>query len=134
MKIKNLKEKTAKGVFFAAACVCILAVAIICIFLFINGVPAMAEIGVWDFISGTTWRPANDLYGIFPMILGSIYVTAGALLFGVPIGLLTAIYMGPVLPAPPAPHSISGSRAAGGHPLGGLRLLWPGRAGALCAG
>ena len=81
MKIKNLKEKTAKGVFFAAACVCILAVAIICIFLFINGVPAMAEIGVWDFISGTTWRPANDLYGIFPMILGSIYVTAGALLF-----------------------------------------------------
>ena len=127
MKIKNLKEKTAKGVFFAAACVCILAVAIICIFLFINGVPAMAEIGVWDFISGTTWRPANDLYGIFPMILGSIYVTAGALLFGVPIGLLTAIYMARFCP-------ISGSRAAGGHPLGGLRLLWPGRAGALCAG
>ena len=104
MKIKNLKEKTAKGVFFAAACVCILAVAIICIFLFINGVPAMAEIGVWDFISGTTWRPANDLYGIFPMILGSIYVTAGALLFGVPIGLLTAIYMARF--CPPRLHRI----------------------------
>ena len=104
MKIKNLKEKTAKGVFFAAACVCILAVAIICIFLFINGVPAMAEIGVWDFISGTTWRPANDLYGIFPMILGSIYVTAGALLFGGPIGLLTAIYMARF--CPPRLHRI----------------------------
>ncbi len=104
MKIKNLKEKTARGIFFAAACFSILAVALICVFLFANGIPAMGEIGVWDFLSGKTWRPANNLYGIFPMILGSIYVTAGALLFGVPVGLLSAIYMAKF--CPPRLHRI----------------------------
>lgn len=71
----------------------ILAVGLICVFLFANGVPAMVEIGIPDFLLGTTWRPANDIYGIFPMIIGSIYVTAGALIFGVPAGLLTAIFL-----------------------------------------
>lgn len=51
------------------------------------------EIGPLKFLLGTTWKPGNNLYGILPMILGSIYVTAGAIIVGVPIGLLTAIYM-----------------------------------------
>lgn len=55
--------------------------------------PAIAQIGLPDFLFGTTWRPANDVYGIFPMIVGSVYVTAGALLVGVPIGLLCAIFL-----------------------------------------
>ncbi len=88
-----------KAVFLIAACASILAVALICVFLFANGVPAMTEIGVFDFLLGQTWRPGNDIYGIFPMILGSIYVTAGAIVVGVPIGLLTAIFMARFCPA-----------------------------------
>ena len=89
----RFKEWAAQAVFALAACVCILAVALICVFLFKNGVPGMAKIGVWDFLSGTSWKPSNDVYGILPMILGSVYVTAGALLVGVPAGLMTAIFL-----------------------------------------
>mgnify|MGYP001496236144 CR=1 FL=1 len=53
----------------------------------------IGKIGPLKFLLGTTWKPGNDIYGILPMILGSIYVTAGAIIVGVPIGLLTAIYM-----------------------------------------
>ena len=80
-------------IFVIAAAISILAVALICVFLFVNGVPAMAEIGLPEFLFGTTWRPSNDIYGIFPMIVGSIYVTAGAIIVGVPIGLLCAIFL-----------------------------------------
>ena len=91
--MKNFKEGAARVVFTAAALISILAVVIICIFVFANGIPGVAKIGLWDFLSGTAWKPGNDIYGILPMILGSIYVTAGALIIGVPAGLLTAIYM-----------------------------------------
>ena len=80
-------------IFLVAACTSVLAVALICIFLFANGLPAMGEIGIFNFLFGQTWRPSNDLYGIFPFILGSIYVTAGAIIIGVPVALLTAIFM-----------------------------------------
>lgn len=89
----NMKEKLMKMVFMAAACVSIGAVILICVFLFASGVPAISQIGVFRFLFGTRWRPANDLYGIWPMIVGSAYVTAGALLIGVPVGILTAVYM-----------------------------------------
>ena len=80
-------------VFLAAALMSILCVALICIFLFANGMPAIVEIGPLQFLLGKTWRPGNDIYGIFPMIVGSIYVTGGALILGVPVALLTAIYL-----------------------------------------
>ena len=70
-----------------------LCVILICVFLFGNAIPTLREIGLLNFLSGTTWRPGNDIYGILPMILGSIYVTAGALVVGVPIALLTSIFM-----------------------------------------
>lgn len=89
----RFKEKLMEKVFLVCALVSILSVLLICIFLFANGVPAIKEIGVLSFLTGTKWRPGNDIYGIFPMILGSIYVTAGAIIIGVPIGLLTAIYL-----------------------------------------
>lgn len=95
------KEKIMEIVFLVAACVSILAVALICVFLFANGIPAMKEIGFADFLFGQTWKPGNDIYGIFPMILGSIYVTAGAIVIGVPIGLLTAIFMAWYCPEKP---------------------------------
>ena len=80
-------------IFLLAACMSVLAVALICLFLFANGLPAIAEIGPANFLLGMKWKPLNNLFGIFPMIIGSIYVTAGAILFGVPLGLLCAVYL-----------------------------------------
>lgn len=82
-----------KAVFFATACISILAVGLICIFLFANGMPGIREIGLFKFLFGTTWRPGNGDYGILPMILGSLYVTAGAIMIGVPVGILTAAFL-----------------------------------------
>ena len=91
--MKNIKEKVMKQLFFLTALVSIAAVILICIFLFASGIPAIKEIGVFKFLLGTSWKPANNLYGILPMIVGSFYVTAGALIIGVPIGILTAVFM-----------------------------------------
>ncbi|MBS1412344.1 MAG: phosphate ABC transporter permease subunit PstC [Christensenellaceae bacterium] len=91
--MNKLKEAAMRIIFLISACVSIIAVVVICVFLFVNGVPAMAEIGFFDFLLGETWRPTSGLYGIMPMILGSIYVTAGAIIVGVPLGLLTAVFM-----------------------------------------
>lgn len=100
--MKKVTEVGMKVLFFICALMSVFAVALICIFLFVNGVPAMAEIGVFDFLFGTKWAPSNipASYGIWPMIVGSLYVTAGALLIGVPIGLLTAIFMANYCPKP----------------------------------
>ena len=87
-------------VFVLCACVSILAVALICIFLFANGVPAMAKIGFGKFLLGRTWQAGNGLFGIFPMIIGSIYVTAGAIIVGVPIGILAAVFLARFCPKP----------------------------------
>lgn len=93
------KERLMKVVFGGTAVASIAAVALICAFLFVNGVPAIAEIGVFKFLSGTEWRPSGGIYGILPMILGSLYVTAGALVVGVPIGVLTAVFLARFCPA-----------------------------------
>ena len=97
--MRNWKETLFRVLFALCACVSIAAVALICVFLFVNGIPAMAEIGVFDFLLGQKWKPSADLYGIFPMIVGSIYVTGGALIIGVPTGILTAIYLARFCPA-----------------------------------
>ncbi|MCI5741919.1 MAG: phosphate ABC transporter permease subunit PstC [Lachnospiraceae bacterium] len=91
--MKKGKEIAMEILFLVAACISIVSVVLICVFLFANGIPAIKEIGFADFIFGKTWRPGNDIYGIFPMIMGSIYVTAGAIIIGVPIGVLSAIYL-----------------------------------------
>ncbi len=88
-----MKENVMKWVFLTAAALSILAVALICVFLFANGVPAIGEIGVFDFLLGQKWKPSNNIYGIFPMIVGSVYVTAGAILIGVPLGILCAVFL-----------------------------------------
>lgn len=88
-----MKEKVMKVVFLMTACVSILAVALICLFLFVNGVPAIQKIGLFEFLGGTTWKASSDKFGILPMILGSVYATAGALVIGVPIGILTAVFL-----------------------------------------
>ena len=89
----KFSERAMRIIFLIAACTSVFAVALICIFLFANGVPAMAEIGLPDFLFGQMWQPSNNLYGILPFILGSIYVTAGSIIIGVPTALLTAIFL-----------------------------------------
>lgn len=89
----QLRENVMRYVFMLAACFSILAVFFICFYLFMNGLPAMAKIGVVDFIFGMDWKPLNEIFGIFPMIIGSLYVTAGAIIVGVPIGILCAIFL-----------------------------------------
>lgn len=96
--MKKYKEKIMEYVFLLTACVSILSVVLICVFLFANGIPAINKIGFGNFTLGRLWKPGNDRYGIFPMILGSIYVTGGALLVGVPIGILTAVFMAKFCP------------------------------------
>ena len=87
------REVIMKIVFLLCACVSIVAVIAICVFMFANGFPAIAEIGPANFLLGTEWRPGQNLFGIFPMIIGSIYVTAGAIIVGVPIGILCAVFL-----------------------------------------
>ena len=95
----KVKEKLMEIVFLLTAVVSIVAVALICVFLFGNGIPAMKKIGFAEFLTGTKWKPGNNKYGIFPMILGSIYVTGGALVIGVPIGVLMAVFMARFCPS-----------------------------------
>lgn len=93
INLQAAKEKAAQAVFTFTALVSILAVILICAFLFLNGIPGMAKIGIWDFLSGQRWKPSQEIFGILPFILGSVYVTAGALLVGVPAGLMTALFL-----------------------------------------
>ena len=96
------RELSAKILFAFSASAAIVAVGLICVFLFMQGLPAMANMGLWSFLTGTDWRPTWDppRFGILPMIVGSLYVTAGAILFGVPIGIFSAVFMAEVCPKP----------------------------------
>lgn len=89
----QVKELIARILFMIAAAISVAAVVIICVFIFGNGIPAIAGIGVFDFLFGTTWRPSNEIFGIGTMIVGSLYVMAGALIIGVPLGILCAIFL-----------------------------------------
>lgn len=91
--MQKVKEGVMHALFLICACVSILAVVLICFYLFASGVPAMAEIGFTDFLFGTKWKPSSGYYGIFPMIIGSILVTGIAVIIGVPIGILCAVFM-----------------------------------------
>lgn len=89
----KIKERLFEIIFLLAAGFSILAVLLICMFLFANGIPAMHKIGLTDFLFGLKWKPGSELYGIFPMIVGSLYITAGAIILGVPVGLMTAVFL-----------------------------------------
>jgi len=98
--VSKFTEKAMSAVFFTSALTSILAVLLICLFLFVNGITAVGEIGFFNFLLGKEWSPSDTppLFGIFPMILGSLYVTAGAVLIGVPIGVLTAAFLARACP------------------------------------
>ncbi len=95
MKKEQLAEKIMEGIFFVSAMMSVVAIAIICIFIFKQGIPFIMSYGVRNFVFGTNWAPGNipTAYGIFPMIMGSVVITIGALMIGVPLGVLTAVYL-----------------------------------------
>ena len=96
--MRKYSESIMKIVFLLSAAVSILAVLLICWFLFSEGLPTIGEIGVLNFLTGTVWKPLENHFGILPIIVGSCYVTAGAIIIGVPVGLLCAIYMAKFCP------------------------------------
>ncbi|MCO4691824.1 phosphate ABC transporter, permease protein [Streptococcus infantarius subsp. infantarius] len=96
--MNHKKEKIIQGLFFLTACISIVSVLLICIFLLANGLPAIKEIGIKNFLLGEIWRPSSNEFGILPMIVGSLYVTLGALVIGVPIGIFTAVFMAKFCP------------------------------------
>ena len=89
----KFRENAMRVVFALTACVSIAAVVLICVFLFASGIPTMKTVGLGKFLFGMTWAPGQGLYGIFPMIVASIIVTAGAIVFGMPLGLLCATFL-----------------------------------------
>ncbi len=97
-KLQSFKENAMRVVFAVCACVSILAVILICFFLFANGIPTIGKIGVKEFLLGLDWKPLQNIFGILPMIIGSIYVTAGAVVIGVLIGLLCAVFLAKFCP------------------------------------
>ncbi|MDR3224793.1 MAG: phosphate ABC transporter permease subunit PstC [Clostridiales Family XIII bacterium] len=96
----GFRENLMGGVFLFSALASIGAVGLICYFLFVNGIPAILKIGAADFLFGQEWAPTDvpPSFGILPMIVGSLYVTAGAIVIGVPLGVLTALFMAFVCP------------------------------------
>jgi len=88
------------GVFFISAFMSIVSLVLIIAFMFTNGIPVMRKYGFNEFLFGTVWRPtaSSPSFGLLPMILGSVYVTLGAAIIGVPIGVLTAIFMAEYCP------------------------------------
>lgn len=100
MKLNKIKETAMRIVFLLCACASVIAVLMICRFIFVNGIPAISEIGFENFIFGRVWKPKQEMFGIFPMIVASIYVTAGAIIVGVPIGIFTAVFMAYYCPKP----------------------------------
>ena len=87
------KENVMKYVFLSTACLSVGAVILICFFMFSNGIPAILKIGFSEFIFGMRWNPDIEVFGIFPMIVGSIAVTLGAIILGVPLGVITAVFL-----------------------------------------
>ena len=103
---KQLLETVVHGIFLILGLITVGCVLLITIYLIISGIPAILKIGLFEFLFGDTWQStaAEPLFGILPFILTSIYGTAGAILLGVPVGFLTAVYLAKM--APPTIKSV----------------------------
>ncbi|MDS1029771.1 phosphate ABC transporter permease subunit PstC [Bacillota bacterium LX-D] len=95
---KNFSEKIIEKVIFTSALTAILAVFLIILFVFQKGLPAIQEVGLTNFLLGKDWLPSSNVFGIFPMIIGSIYVTLGALIFSIPLAVLCALFLAEFAP------------------------------------
>ena len=97
-KIKRIAAWITESTFFLCAAAAVLALSVIVIFLFMQGVPALKEIGLWNFITGTKWQPSAEEFGILPMIVASLLATMGAAILGGFIGLMCALLLAEVAP------------------------------------
>jgi len=91
--MKKFREKLSGRIFLVLALSSISALALITVFIIINGIPIIAQVGFFNFVFGMSWAPSHGEFGIFPMIIGSMAVTIGAVIIGVPIGICTAIFL-----------------------------------------
>lgn len=96
---KRILNKSTTALFFLSAAFSVLSLIVIGLYIFYAGFPALREVGLFQFLFGMEWQPRADVYGIGPMILASIYATLGAIIIGVPIGILTAVFLAEVAPA-----------------------------------
>ena len=97
MTVDRLYEKAIEKLLLAAAAVAMVSVALITVFVFMNGLPIISEYGITDFLFGDKWRPSNERYGILPLIAGTISVTGLALAIGVPTGIASAVFLADIL-------------------------------------
>lgn len=95
---RNALERGMSLLFLLCGIVAVAFVLFISIYLILSGVPAIREVGFLDFLFGKTWSPSTGAYGILPFLLTSIYGTAGAVVLGVPLGLMTAIFLAKAAP------------------------------------
>lgn len=95
VKTKNLIENIVHGIFLVLGLVTVASVLMITVYLIVSGIPAIKEIGLGDFLLGKKWAStaAEPSYGILPFILTSVYGTAGAIVLGVPVGFMAAVYL-----------------------------------------
>ena len=98
--MKKFKEKLSGRIFFIMALSSISILALITVFIFVQGAPIIAKVGVFKFIFGMTWAPGKGEFGIFPMIIGSMSVTIGAAIIGIPIGICCSIFLAEFAPSP----------------------------------
>jgi phosphate transport system permease protein len=97
--MKKFKEKLSERVFLLLALSALSVLALITVFIFIKGVPIIAKVGIKDFVFGMKWAPSQGAYGIFPMIVGSVSVTIGAAILGVPVAICCSIFLAEFAPA-----------------------------------
>ncbi len=102
-RLRAIFERITENIFLLCACISILSVIIISVYIFAKGVPIFFKVGFSEIIFGTEWKPLEGKYGLFPMIVASLLVTAGAVLIGVTIGLMTAVLLAEI-----APRKLSG--------------------------
>ncbi|MHB1484364.1 MAG: phosphate ABC transporter permease subunit PstC [Saccharofermentanales bacterium] len=97
--MKSIKEKLTERMFLLIALSALSVLALITVFIFIEGMPIIAKVGLIDFVFGTKWAPSQGAYGILPMIIGSVSVTLGAIILGVPVALCCSIFLAEFAPA-----------------------------------
>ena len=97
-RMKDALERFMQILFLICGFIAIAFVLVVTVYLILSGLPAIREIGLVDFLFGQTWASSQEQFGILPLILTSVYGTAGAILLGVPVGFLTAIYLAKVAP------------------------------------
>jgi len=97
--LKKLRENLSKNIFLALALSSISVLALITVFIIMRGAPIIAQVGIIDFVFGMEWAPSRGLFGIFPMIVGTLTVTIGAVLIGVPVGICCAVFLAEFAPS-----------------------------------